>query len=135
MSYLLLLTNDPIRAFSYFFYTIIGIVSTLVFTLFPNKTSLFPIMGAINMISLVNIVVQSFLIRNTHLSTPYIIFTFTTAIIVGFKMMMPYLAHTLYLPIAEIGKYTSVTDLISSGVMLYLVIKIYMLSKYEAKVG
>jgi hypothetical protein len=133
MSYLLLLTNDHIRAFSYFLYTVVSIVSNLIFTFFPNNTALFPVIGTIAMLSLINIVIQSFFIKNSHLTTPYRIFTLTAAGVVVFKMMMPYLAQTFYLPISSIAKLTVVTGLLSSAVMLYLVIKIYMLSKFDAK--
>jgi hypothetical protein len=133
MSYLLLLTNDHIRAFSYFLYTVVSIVSNLIFIFSPSNTALYPAVGTIAMLCLVNIVIQSFFIKNPHLSTPYRIFTLTAAVVVVFKMMMPYLAQTFYLPISSIAKLTVVTGLLSSAVMLYLVIKIYMLSKFDAK--
>lgn len=133
MSYLLLLTNDHIRAVSYLLYTVVSIVSNLIFTFLPTNTALFPVIGTIAMLSLINIVIQSFFIKNPHLSTPYKIFTLTAAGIVVFKMMTPYLAQTLFLPASSIVKLTVVTGLVSSGVMLYLVIKIYILSKFEAK--
>jgi hypothetical protein len=133
MSYLLLLTNDSIRAFSYLLYTVVSILSNLMFTFLPINTSLFAIMGGVAMICLLNIVIQSFFITNKYLSTPYRIFTLFMAGIVIFKMMMPYLSYTLFLPASTIGKITVVTDLLSSAVMLYLVITIYILSKFEAK--
>ena len=135
MSYVLYLTNDPIRAISYFVYTGIGIINTIAFTIFANNVFLFQVLGVLNMVCLFNIVVQSFLIKNIHLSTPYRIFTLSLAGVIGVKMMVPYLAQALFLPMNDIGRISSITDLISSGFMLYVVIKIYFLHRLEAKAG
>lgn len=133
MSYVLWLSNEPIRAFSYLFYTAISILSTLIFTFSPNNIQLLQGLSTLSMVSLINIVVQSFLIKNTHIAIPYRIFTLTMAFIIGSSMMIPYLAQNLFMSMAEVGRYSSITGLLSCGVLLYLVIKIYFLSKQEAK--
>ena len=133
MSYVLWLTNDPIRAFSYLLYTGINILNTLIFTFFASNYKLIQPLSMLSMLSLINIVVQSFFIKNNHIAIPYRIFTLTIAFIVGISMMTPYLAQNLFMSMSEVGRFSSITTLLSCAALMYMVIKIYFLSKNEAK--
>lgn len=95
---LLQVKENPIRAVSYFLYVAMGIFSTVMANIIatylqPNMITFWSAVSALNSILLINLVIQSHLIKNTFLKPAYVIQAWSMVASTLVFLFYPYLVY------------------------------------------